>query len=97
MIKFEKPWIIQQTNGKEITIRFNPNDLKLLGKIYFLDLPNVGAELKEGMPSIGIEAHNWIGISKVPVNGKVSAINQQIAGLNAPKIHENSWVMKLIQ
>lgn len=94
MVKFEYPWIVEEQTDRLI-LKFAPQSLKQLGTINFIDLPNVGAHLKRGMPSVEIEAQNWVGTSKIPVNGVVSAVNQSVAGFPIQKISGNDWILQL--
>ena len=94
MIKFEKPWVIEE-DGEESILKFSPPLLDELGTITFLDLPNRGALLTDGMPCISLEATNWLGTCKMPVSGKVVDVNDQIAGLNSQQLTSQDWILKL--
>ena len=94
MVEFENPWLIDQEAGTAI-LRFSANALAKLGQLYFLDLPNLGAQLKVGMPSIGIEAERWIGASKVPIDGTVIAVNEAVSAMNSDHLTSNDWILKL--
>lgn len=94
MIEFENPWVVEKQADSWI-VKFTPDSLTKLGRIIFLDLPNVGAKLQKGMPCIGIEATNWTGTGKVPMTGTVSAVNQALAGLPTRKITSEDWIVQL--
>lgn len=94
MIKFENPWTIEAQDD-QLVLKFTQQALDELGKITFLDLPNCGAHLTKGMPCISIEAMNWIGTSKVPVNGEVVGVNDSIAGFNSQRLTSQDWILKL--
>lgn len=94
MVKFEYPWCLQRSSQGMI-LKFDPTSLQQLGHLIFLDLPDQGAILKEGMPCIGIEATNWLGTSKVPVSGTVLAVNSQIAGLKSCHLKADDWILLL--
>lgn len=95
MANFDYPWLIEHHDDYTY-IKFSPIAVKALGELVFLDLPNVGAHLKKGMPSIGIEAENWIGTSKVPVNGIVTAVNQQIVDFKSCHLTSDDWLLKIV-
>lgn len=94
MVEFEYPWSISYS-GSLATLKFNANALHQLGALIFLDLPDQGADLKKGMPSISIEATNWIGTSKVPISGVVTKVNDRIAGLKSNQITDGDWILQL--
>lgn len=94
MANFDDPWLVEQ-RGDCLYIKFRPDAISSLGEIEFLDLPNVGANLKKGMPSIGIEAVNWIGTSKVPVDGTVIAVNNKITDFKSHHVTSNDWLLRL--
>ncbi|WP_295729816.1 hypothetical protein [uncultured Limosilactobacillus sp.] len=94
MIKFENPWLIK-VQGEQLVLKFTQQALDELGQLIFLDLPNTGAQLVQGMPCIGIEATNWIGTSKIPLSGEVISVNDKVAGLNSRLLTSHDWLLKL--
>lgn len=93
MVQFEYPWSISYS-GSLATLKFNTNALHQLGALIFLDLPDRGTILKKEMPSISIEATNWVGTSKVPISGVVTKVNDRIAGLKSNHITDNDWILQ---
>ncbi|WP_251547259.1 glycine cleavage system protein H [Limosilactobacillus caecicola] len=95
MVQFENPWKVVKS-GQKIMLKLPQEELDKLGPIYFLDLPDVGAQLQAGMPCISIEAAKWIGTSKAPVDGQVIAVNQAVAGLNSQDLTSQDWILELV-
>lgn len=94
MVNFENPWVVEH-HHHHVEVKFSKTSLNYLGTLVFLDLPNVGAQLKTGMPSIGIEAENWVGTSKVPVSGTVTAVNEKVTDFNSKNLTSDDWVLQL--
>lgn len=94
MVKFDNPWVVERRTDCFV-IRFAEQSLVELGKMYFLDLPNKGAQLSKGMPCIGIESQYWVGTSRIPVTGRVVEVNSSIAGITADSISPHDWILKL--
>lgn len=95
----EHEWVRSTTeSGDEVAVGITEYAAGELGDIVFVELPEVGAEIKES-ESIGtIEAVKTVADIYAPVSGTVTDVNQEIS--DQPEIinaspYEDGWFIKV--
>ena len=89
-------WIRQEPDGS-VTIGITHHAQQLLGDLVFVELPDVGRQLKAGEECAVVESVKAAADVFAPVTGEVVAINGELA--DAPeKINQDAylaWMFKL--
>lgn len=90
----EHEWI--EASGTEATIGITEHAQHLLGDIVFVDLPKVGAALKQKESLGSVESVKAVSEVYAPASGEVTAVNEELT--SAPeKINEDAngtWLVK---
>ena len=90
----EHEWI--EANGTDATIGITDHAQSLLGDIVFVDLPKVGAALKQKTSFGSVESVKAVSDIYAPASGEVTAVNEDLT--SAPeKINEaanTTWLVK---
>lgn len=90
----EHEWI--EANGADATIGITDHAQHLLGDIVFVDLPKVGAVLKQKDSFGSVESVKAVSEVYAPATGEVTAVNEELT--SAPeKINEDAngtWLIK---
>ncbi len=94
MRQLENPWLIQRT-GKILTLKLTPVAYRQFGRLYFVDLPAVGAKLKPQMNFATLEGEHWLLTLASPVAGTVVATNPELAGPLQPARWGDDWLVKV--
>lgn len=91
-------WLVKEPGpqGTMVTIGFLTARLAQWGRLLFLDLPMVGAQLNRGDFFVSIEAEKTITFSAAPVTGKIVAINPALNGWVNHQASGSDWLMKLL-
>jgi glycine cleavage system H protein len=75
----EHEWV-QKTEGNKVRIGITDFAQDELGDIVFVELPEVGAELKAGEPFGSVESVKTVSELYAPVSGKVLEVNASLEG-----------------
>lgn len=91
----EHEWI--EPNGENATIGITDHAQHLLGDIVFVDLPKIGATLKQKESLGSVESVKAVSDVYAPASGTVLTVNEDLTG--APeKINEDAnatWLVKV--
>jgi glycine cleavage system H protein len=95
----EHEWVRSTAeSGDEVVIGITEYAAGELGDIVFIELPEVGAEIKESETIGTIEAVKTVADIYAPVSGTVTDVNKEIE--NQPEVinaspYEDGWFIKL--
>lgn len=78
-LKYSKDHEWARTEGNEVTIGISAFAVESLGDVVFVDLPEVGTEVKAGEPFGAVESTKAMSELFSPVTGKVTAVNGDLA------------------
>jgi len=90
-------WV--KMDGEEATIGLDDYAQSELGDIVFVNLPEVGDEVKGGEAFTDLESVKAVADVYSPVNGVISAVNEDLAD-NPALINEDpygAWIIKVEQ
>jgi glycine cleavage system H protein len=84
--------------GKTVTVGITDFAKDQLGDVVYLELPEVGAEVKRGQPFGVVESTKAVSELFAPVTGKVSKVNQALVeapeGINDDP-HGQGWMIEI--
>ncbi len=99
MLKFhaEHAWVL--VNGHHGTIGISDYAQQQLGEVIYVDLPEVGTEIKAGEPLCALESNKIATDVTAPVSGTImeinEALNDQPTLINTSP-YEEGWLAKVI-
>lgn len=73
-----------------VTVGIDDYAQKGTGGIVFIDLPEVGAEVRQDEPLCTIEGHKWVGEAISPISGTIKEVNESLLD-NPTLIHEDPY------
>ena len=99
MIKYTKTheWVSVE-NDEAATVGITDFAVEHLHDLVFLELPKVGADLKQGSPFGTIESVKAVFDLNSPVSGKVTAVNEALntdLGLLQKAPNAEGWIIKV--
>ena len=89
------PWWLKPCGDHMMALGLTQHACELLGQLSFVDLPNKGAELTVGMPFAFFEGTRMVISLDSPVKGRVVAVNPELAGLVAPSVNNQDYLIKI--
>ena len=92
----EHEWV--KVTGNVATIGITHHAQDQLGDIVYVDLPTVGAEIKQNAEFGVVESVKSVSSLFAPISGKVAEINEELN--NAPQLinqdpYDKAWIMKI--
>src|SRR5213082_2354219 len=92
----EHEW--SRISGKTATIGITEFAKGQLGDVVYLELPEVGAEIKRGQPFGVVESTKAVSELFAPLTGKVTKVNQELVdapeGINDSP-YEKGWMIEI--
>ncbi len=90
-------WIAEESDGT-ITIGITEHAQESLGDLVFIELPEVGAEVKQEEICGVVESVKAASDIFSPISGKITAINEKL--IDAPEVvntspYKDGWLFKL--
>lgn len=97
-LKYTKDHEWARIEGNRVTVGVTDHAQSALGDIVFVELPKIGRTLKQGETFGVIESIKAVSDLYSPVNGKVTAINQNI--VDEPALvnrdpHSGAWMIQV--
>ena len=86
------------TDGDIATIGITQHAQDALGEVVFVDLPEVGQELKKGDSFGAVESIKAVSDLYAPVSGKITAVNSALAdepALVNSSPYDDAWMVKI--
>ena len=97
-LKYTKEHEWSRINGKNAVIGITEFAKDQLGDVVYLELPEVGAEIKRGQPFGVVESTKAVSELFAPLSGKVTKINSALVeapeGINEDP-HEKGWMIEI--
>jgi len=97
-LKYTKEHEWSRINGKIAVIGITEFAKDQLGDVVYLELPEVGAEIKRGQPFGVVESTKAVSEQFAPLTGKVTKVNQELVdapeGINESP-HEKGWMIEI--
>ena len=97
-LKYTKEHEWARIGGKTATVGITDFAKDQLGDVVYLELPEVGAEVKRGEPFGVVESTKAVSELFAPVTGKVTKVNQELVdapeGINDSP-HEKGWMIEI--
>ena len=97
-LKYTKEHEWSRINGKNAVIGITEFAKDQLGDVVYLELPEVGAEVKRGQPFGVVESTKAVSELFAPLTGKVTKVNQELVdapeGVNDSP-HEKGWMIEI--
>ena len=97
-LKYTKEHEWSRIAGKTATIGITEFDKDQLGDVVYLELPEVGADVKRGQPFGVVESTKAVSELFAPLTGKVTKVNQELVdapeGINDSP-HEKGWMIEI--
>ncbi len=97
-LKYAKEHTWVRVNGSQATVGISDHAQSELGDIMFVDLPEVGAEVKAHASFGNVESVKTVSELFAPVSGKVSKVNSDLGEgpevVNA-KPYEDGWMVEI--
>jgi glycine cleavage system H protein len=75
---YAKDHVWARVEGNIVTIGLSQLGQELAGQIVYVEVPRVGRQVKKDEPFMSMESGKWVGRVKAPVNGKISAANDEV-------------------
>lgn len=98
-LKYTKDHEWVKTEGKEWVVGITDHAQSALGDVVYIELPDVGRELKAGESFGVVESIKAVSDLYAPLSGKVTARNSEVldnpAHVNEDP-HEKAWMIKLV-
>jgi len=91
-------WARLDEDSKHVTVGISDFAVEQLGDIVFLELPNIGDQVKKGQPFGTIESVKAASDLYSPVTGKIAEVNQDLTdNLEWLKTdaYRQSWIIKI--
>ena len=97
-LKYTKDHEWSRVQGKKAVIGITEFARDQLGDVVYLELPEVGAEIKRGQPFGVVESTKAVSELFAPLTGKVTKVNQELVdapeGINDSP-HEKGWMIEI--
>ena len=97
-LKYTKDHEWSRVQGKKAVIGVTEFARDQLGDVVYLELPEVGAEVKRGQPFGVVESTKAVSELFAPLTGKVTKVNQELVdapeGINDSP-HEKGWMIEI--
>lgn len=97
-LKYSKDHEWAQIDGGRVTVGITEHAQSALGDVVFVELPQIGRELKSGETFGVVESIKAVSDLYAPVSGKVVAVNTDLAS-NPSWINQDpyskAWIIKL--
>ena len=97
-LKYTKDHEWSRIQGKKAVIGITEFARDQLGDVVYLELPEVGAEVKRGQPFGVVESTKAVSELFAPLTGKVTKVNQELVdapeGINDSP-HEKGWMIEI--
>jgi glycine cleavage system H protein len=97
-LKYTKDHEWSRVQGKKAVIGITEFARDQLGDVVYLELPEVGAEVKRGQPFGVVESTKAVSELFAPLTGKVTKVNQELVdapeGINDSP-HEKGWMIEI--
>src|SRR5882672_1576472 len=97
-LKYTKEHEWSRINGKNAVIGITEFAKDQLGDVVYLELPEIGAEVKRGQPFGVVESTKAVSELFAPLTGKVTKVNQELVdapeGVNDSP-HEKGWMIEI--
>ncbi len=98
MKKYAKTHEWAELEGNIATVGISDNAQKQLGDIVYVNLPEVGAEIKAGEVFCSIESVKSASDSYAPVSGKIVEVNGELEGTPETinkSAEDDGWIAKI--
>lgn len=92
----DHPWWLKESKNHTYSLGLTDDACQKLGSLSFVDLPNNGAILKVGMPFVSLEGERMVISLDSPINGRVVAVNPELAGLVGPSANNHDYLIKFV-
>jgi glycine cleavage system H protein len=97
-LKYTKEHEWTRTSGKTAVVGITEFAKDQLGDVVYLELPEVGAEVKKGQPFGVVESTKAVSELFAPLSGKVTKVNQEL--VDAPDAindspYEKGWMIEI--
>ena len=97
-LKYTKDHEWSRVQGKKAVIGITEFARDQLGDVVYLELPEVGSEVKRGQPFGVVESTKAVSELFAPLTGKVTKVNQELVdapeGINDSP-HEKGWMIEI--
>ena len=97
-LKYTKEHEWTRIAGNRATVGITEFAKDQLGDVVYLELPEVGAEIKRGQPFGVVESTKAVSELFAPLTGKVTKVNQELVdapeGVNESP-HEKGWMIEI--
>ena len=97
-LKYTKEHEWTRIAGNRATVGITAFAKDQLGDVVYLELPEVGAEVKRGQPFGVVESTKAVSELFAPLTGKVTKVNQELVdapeGINESP-HEKGWMIEI--
>ena len=97
-LKYTKEHEWTRIAGNRATVGITDFAKDQLGDVVYLELPEVGAEIKRGQPFGVVESTKAVSELFAPLTGKVTKVNQELVdapeGVNESP-HEKGWMIEI--
>jgi len=97
-LKYTKDHEWSRVQGKKAVIGITEFARDQLGDVVYLELPEVGTEVKRGQPFGVVESTKAVSELFAPLTGKVTKVNQELVdapeGINDSP-HEKGWMIEI--
>ena len=97
-LKYTKEHEWSRINGKNAVIGITEFAKDQLGDVVYLELPEVGAEIKRGQPFGVVESTKAVSELFAPLSGKVTKVNKELVdapeGINDDP-YEKGWMIEI--
>ena len=97
-LRYTKEHEWARVRGNTATIGITAFAKDQLGDVVYLELPEVGAEVKRGQPFGVVESTKAVSELFAPLTGKVTKVNQELVeapeGINDSP-HEKGWMIEI--
>lgn len=92
----EHEWV--KVDGNRVFVGITDFAQEELGDIVFVELPDVGTEIKKGEPFGSVESVKTVSELYAPISGKVVEVNEELA--DSPELvnespYEKAWMIVL--
>jgi len=91
-------WVLPKENSKKVKVGITDFAQSSLGDITFVELPEIGFELKKGQSFGSVESVKAVSDLYAPINGKVISVNEDV--INDPAIvnsdpYKQAWMLEV--
>jgi len=97
-LKFTETHEWAKKDGKTVKVGLTEHAAKELGDIVYVDLPEVGADVKKGDEALEVESVKAVAHVMAPVSGKVVAVNEALEddpALINSDCYNGGWIFEI--